>query len=126
MTKYCCLLTCSACTIAVIEQGYIYVSCKKKNSFSFTVSASATIEGNSIVVKEGQDMEVVGSGSGLPSPNISWVNVSNVVMANGRIVSLHNISRTMTGRYICTARNSCGNDHKKVDIVIQCESPINY
>ena len=95
-----------------------------KTSFSFAVSASATIESNSIVVKEGQDVDLVCNGSGLPLPNISWVNVSNVVIGNGRNLSLHNISRTVAGQYICTARNSCGNDSTKVDILVQCESHV--
>ena len=99
---------------------------RKKTPFSFAVSASATIESNSIVVKEGQDVDLVCNGSGLPSPNISWVDASNVVMGNGSILSLHNISRTMAGQYICTARNSCGNDSEKVDILVQCESYLTY
>ena len=67
-------------------------------------------------------MDLVCNGSGLPSPNISWINVANVVMGNGRILSLHNISRTMAGQYICTAKNFCGSGNEKVDIFVQCES----
>lgn len=56
-------------------------SSSRKTLLSVEVSASATIESNSIVVKKGQDVDL----ACIPSPNISWINVSNVVMGNGRI-----------------------------------------
>lgn len=67
---------------------------------SFTVSASATIQSNSIVVNEGQDVDLVCNGSGLAPPNISWINLSNEVMENGRILSLHAQHRQGYGRAI--------------------------
>ncbi|XP_044180515.1 immunoglobulin superfamily member 10-like [Acropora millepora] len=96
----------------------IGTSSSNKTLFFVEVSASATVESNNIVVREGKDVDLVCNGSGIPSPRIFWLNLSNDIMENGRIWSLHNISRTMAGQYTCIARNSCGNDSQKVDVVV--------
>ena len=67
-------------------------------------------------------MTLVCHGSGLPAPSITWSDGWNVVMEDENIWQLHKIHRNMAGQYICTASNACGNDSRKVDIDVQCES----
>ena len=90
----------------------------------FVVPAAATIISSSVVVEEGNNVTLACNGTGLPVPSVIWFNALNVVMENGNV--LYNISRNMTGQYTCTARNPCGNDSKKVDIDVQCESSSNF
>ena len=89
---------------------------------SSIVPASVTNISNSIVVKEGQNVTLVCHGFGLPAPSITWSDAWNVVMEDENIWQLHKINRNMTGQYSCTASNACGNDSRKVDIDVQCES----
>ena len=89
---------------------------------SFIVPASVTNISNSIVVKEGHNVTLVCHGFGLPAPSITWWDAQNVVMKDENIWQLHQINRNMTGQFICTASNACGNNSQKVDIDVQCES----
>ena len=89
---------------------------------SSIVPASVTNISNSIVVREGQNVTLVCHGSGLPAPSITWSDAWNVVMEDENIWQLPKIHRNMAGQYICTASNACGNDSRKVDIDVQCES----
>lgn len=86
------------------------------------VPASVTNISNSIVVKEGQNVTLVCHGSGLPAPSITWSDAWDVVMEDENIWHLQDINRNMAGQYSCTASNACGNDNRKVDIDVQCES----
>ena len=67
-------------------------------------------------------MTLVCNGFGLPAPRITWSDAWDVVMEDKNIWQLPKIHRNMTGQYICTASNACGNDSRKVDIDVQCES----
>ena len=89
---------------------------------SSIVPASVTNISNSIVVREGQNVTLVCHGFGLPAPRITWSDAWDVVMEDKNIWQLPKIHRNMTGEYICTASNACGNDSRKVDIDVQCES----
>ncbi|XP_015760802.1 PREDICTED: hemicentin-1-like [Acropora digitifera] len=117
--------TCGEVTYKCQANNSVGTSSSSSISFTIGVRASAAVESNSIVVTEGQDVNLVCSESGFPSPSTFWVNVSNVVMDNGRILSLYNISRTMAGQYTCSARNSCGNDSQKVNLVVQYPPEVN-
>ena len=86
------------------------------------VPASVTTISKSIIVKEGQNVTLVCHGFGLPAPIITWSDGRNEVMENGHIWQLPKISRNVAGQYSCTASNACGNDNRKVDIDVQCES----
>lgn len=86
------------------------------------VPASVTNISNSIVVKEGQNVTLVCHGSGLPAPTITWSDAWDVVLEDENIWHLQKINRNMAGQYSCTASNACGNDNRKVDIDVQCES----
>ena len=84
--------------------------------------ASVTNVTTSIIVKEGQNVALVCHGFGLPAPIITWSDARNEVMENGHIWQLPKINRNMAGQYSCMASNACGNDSRKVDIDVQCES----
>ena len=113
------------CVYYISGSRDVYVQCKENMLFFFVVSASATAVSNSVVAREGQNVTLGCHGFGLPAPNISWFNETNVVMENGRIWSLYDINRNMAGQYTCTASNSCGNDSQKIDVVVQCELQCN-
>ena len=80
------------------------------------------IENDTIVVLEDRDVTLHCLVSGSPSPNVSWIDVSNDVVEEGKNLKFLNIKRHNNGSYICSASNSCGSDRKKVDIVVECES----
>ena len=80
------------------------------------------IENDTIVVLEGKKVTLDCLASGSPSPNVSWIDLSKKVVEEGRNLMFLNIRRNNTGSYTCTVSNSCGNDRKKVDIVVECES----
>lgn len=88
--------------------------------------ASVTNVRNTIIVKEGQNVALVCHGFGLPAPIITWSDARNEVMENGHIWQLPKINRNMAGQYSCMASNACGNDSRKVDIDVQCESILTF
>lgn len=90
--------------------------------FFYIVPALVTVENDTIVVLEGRNVTLHCLPSGVPSPNVSWIDFSNHNLEEGSILKFLNISRRRNGRYTCSATNSCGSDRKKVDIVVECES----
>ncbi|XP_044167458.1 uncharacterized protein LOC114951266 isoform X2 [Acropora millepora] len=88
-------------------------------NFMVEVPASVTNISSSIVVKEGDNVTLVCHGFGLPAPSITWCDAQNVVMKDENIWQLHKINRNMTGQFICTASNACGNNSQKVYIDVQ-------
>ena len=90
--------------------------------FLFKVPASVTLVNKTVIALEGENVTVDCISAGFPSPNVSWVNASSYVMQTGRHLQFPNISRHLRGVYNCSASNTCGNDSKKLEIVVQCES----
>lgn len=80
------------------------------------------IENDTVVVLEGTNVTLRCLPSGSPSPNVSWIDFSNDIVEEGRILKFLNIRRHNNGSYMCAATNACGRDRKKVDIVVECES----
>ena len=80
------------------------------------------IENDTLVVLEGTNVTLHCVPSGSPPPNVSWIDFSDEVVEEGRIMNFLNIRRCNNGSYTCSATNACGSDRKKVDIVVQCES----
>ena len=89
--------------------------------FFLQVPASVTVENRTVVVKEGDNVTLHCISSGLPRPNVSWVNASSYIIETGSVLNLTNISRHIPG-FNCSASNACGNDSRKVDFDVQCES----
>ena len=54
-------------------------------------------------------------------PSVSWLEVKtgNRFFENPLVFA--NVSRNMTGEYICKANNPCGNDSKKGILTVNCK-----
>ena len=83
--------------------------------------ASVIVMNRTMVVNEGDNVTLHCISSGFPRPNVSWVNASNYIVETGSILKLTNIGRHIRG-FNCSASNACGNESRKVDIDVQCES----
>ncbi|XP_015768091.1 PREDICTED: fibroblast growth factor receptor 2-like isoform X5 [Acropora digitifera] len=116
--------------LTVSMKGQHIYTCEAANSVGTTVSSSSTvevqvpasvaIENDTIVVLEGENVTLRCFFSGFPSPNVSWINNSlSYIVDAERILELSDISRFSDAVYTCSARNTCGNDSKKVDIDVQ-------
>ena len=74
------------------------------------------------IVREGDNLTLFCNVSGIPSPNVSWINAKNELMKVGATLQLPDINKSKRGKYKCITSNRCGNDSKTAFIDVQCES----
>ena len=72
-------------------------------------------------VTEGQNTTLICNASGIPQPDVSWINVHNGDRIPGNMFAFANTSRHQAGEYRCEARNPCGNATEAVALNVQCK-----
>ena len=72
-------------------------------------------------VTEGDNVTLLCSASGIPSPTRSWIKVSGGSHTHSDVLVLTNINRNEAGEYRCEASNKCGNASETASIDVQCK-----
>jgi len=120
------------------------VSCvhPKKKGKSQSVTFTFTIESKSVyyiiiavpssiqavknqTVTEGDNVTLICTASGIPSPTVSWMKFSANQRTYGDVWVFKNISRSEAGEYRCEASNECGDASESASIDVQCKFIMN-
>ena len=84
------------------------------------------IKGN-LTVLEGNNLQLTCEASGRPDPNITWTkekpgNQTNIVVVQGKVLTITNINRSDAGNYTCAVYNGFGEpDNQTVYVNVPCE-----
>ena len=76
-------------------------------------------------VTEGDNVTLICTASGIPSPTVSWMKVSANQRTYGDVWVFKNISRSEAGEYRCEASNECGDASESASIDVQCKFIMN-
>jgi len=98
------------------------------NSVTLLVPSNlTTVSDYNQTVVEGSNITLVCTAMGTPLPNITWTKVlenggNGEVLHRSSTWKFPNISRTVSGKYRCTASNGFGNPvSHKVEVTVLCE-----
>ena len=70
---------------------------------------------------EGDTFSLTCEVSGDPTPNVTWITVSNDEHSYGNILNFTNITRSDSGDYTCETKNRCGNESRNQPINVFCK-----
>ena len=72
-------------------------------------------------VVRGQNIKLLCSASGLPTPHVVWTRLSDhLIEGNGSVVlSLNNVTTADQGIYRCTANNSQGQTNATLNLAVE-------
>ena len=115
---------------------------QKKKGKSQSVTFTFTIESKSVyyviiavpssiqavkneTVTEGDNVTLICTASGIPSPTVSWIKASGNQRTYSDVWVFKNISRSEAGEYRCEASNECGDASESTSIDVQCKFIMN-
>ena len=88
----------------------------------FTDSASVVrVVKSSNIVIEGDTFSLTCEVSGDPTPNVTWITVSDDEHSYGNILNFTNITRGHTRDYRCETKNRCGKESRNEFINVFCK-----
>ena len=93
------------------------------------------MEGDDIVITEGDDTNIPCTAGGSPLPTITWQQANGNALSNRLSMSnpvsnattvtvslvITGVSREDSGTYRCNASNIVGSDNKTVNLFVQCK-----
>jgi hypothetical protein len=80
-------------------------------------------------INEEQDLQITCSAIGPPTPNVTWVRITNGHVATksqgsgSAVLNINNIKRHESGTYECQARNNPneGSTSTQTNVIVNCE-----
>ena len=88
--------------------------------FSDSASVVRVIKSSDTVI-EGDTFSLTCEVSGNPTPNVSWITVSDDEHNYGNILNFTNITRGDSGDYRCEAKNRCGKESRSESLNVFCK-----
>ena len=89
----------------------------------FAVSATVSRPSNKVTAIEDDDVVLVCTAEGNPSPHVAWIAPNGTVLQNRTDTNLKlpNVSRHSSGTYQCKATNKLGSDSATVELDVWCK-----
>ncbi|ETE56300.1 hypothetical protein L345_17989, partial [Ophiophagus hannah] len=83
-------------------------------------SGSERKEGvNRVIANEGNDVILICTADGRPSPNLSWMKENQKVGEPTGYLQLHEIGPENAGKYQCLANHQYGSLEMMVEVIVQ-------
>ena len=82
-------------------------------------SSIQSIQNETLV--EGSSRSLTCSASGIPPPNVAWIEDGSGQRTPGNVLRLINIYRNQSGEYRCEASNRCGNKSVTTFVDVLCK-----
>ena len=90
----------------------------------FAVPATVLGASKKLTAVEGDDVILVCTAEGYPTPHLAWIAPNGTVLQNRTTntnLTLPNVSRHSSGTYQCNATNELGSDSATVELDVLCK-----